>query len=133
MTNIQSLFQHFNLKSLVSSLNLTQKHSSLPFLVLKYSNQTPDIPEHSSLALSFLFQLFRRNISNETLATFSGPLTVWSPQHLQRILLTKGNSPKNRLILKNPYKSFDLLCDSLELGITEMVIDSALEFEETEK
>ena len=131
MTNIQSLFQHFNLKSLVNSLNLTQKHYSLPFFVLKYSNQTPKLPENSAISLSFLFYLFRRHISNETLATFSGPLTVWSPHHLQRILQTKGNSPKNRIILKNPYKTFDLLCDSLELGITEMVIDSALEFEQT--
>ena len=58
MTTFQSLIKHPNLKSLVNSLNIAQKQNPLPFFVLKISNRTPFLPEHSSLSLSlFLFYL----------------------------------------------------------------------------
>jgi|JI9StandDraft_2_1071091.scaffolds.fasta_scaffold456872_2 diaminopimelate decarboxylase len=65
-----------------------------------------------------------RKITDETLARHNGPLSVWSPHHLNRIAETRGSQIQSRIILKNPYKSEALIKQALEKDIREMVIDS---------
>lgn len=51
-------------------------------------------------------------------------MTVWSPHHLHRLAETRGIPPENKIILKNPYKSEELVVQALNMGVREMVIDS---------
>jgi hypothetical protein len=102
MRTLQSLLNNLNLKQLIPAIRHIQTKPTLPFYALKVHNLIHYLPPTFALSLT-------RKITDTTLSRHQGPLSVWSPHHLQRIAETIGYRPPKRLILKNPFKSEELI------------------------
>jgi hypothetical protein len=133
MTTIQSLLQPLNLKKLVPALARLRQTDPQPFYLLKL--RTPPIPpalSRTSLALTYPSPPPSRRLSNFSLQQHCGNLSIWSPHHLQRLVQASTTRIQERVILKNPYKSEELILAALQAGVRQMVVDSSEEIEKIE-